>query len=44
MLGAGFDLSLTYGWTDARDESDGEPLLLMPAPPGPVRPSYSGAL
>ena len=43
VLGAGFDLSLTYGWTDARDESDGEPLLRVPEHAGTVGLGYSGA-
>ncbi|WP_370237295.1 TonB-dependent receptor plug domain-containing protein [Brevundimonas sp.] len=42
LLGGGFDLSLTYGWTDARDESDGSPLLRVPEHAGTVGLGYSG--
>ncbi|MBL0948146.1 MAG: TonB-dependent receptor [Brevundimonas sp.] len=42
VLGAGFDLSLGYAWTDARDESDGSPLLRVPKHSGTVGLGYSG--
>lgn len=42
LLGGGFDLSLTWGWTDARDESDGDPLLRVPEHSGTVGLGYSG--
>lgn len=42
LLSGGFDLSLTYGWTDARDESDGDPLLRVPEHAGTVGLGYTG--
>jgi vitamin B12 transporter len=43
LLGGGFDLSLTYGWTDARDDTTGLALLRVPEHAGTVGLGYSGA-
>jgi vitamin B12 transporter len=43
VLGAGLDLSLTYGWTDARDETTGLPLLRVPEHAGSLGLGYTGA-
>ncbi|MFW2342450.1 TonB-dependent receptor plug domain-containing protein [Brevundimonas sp.] len=42
LLGGGFDLSLTYGWTDARDDTTGLALLRVPEHSGTVGLGYSG--
>ena len=41
-LGSGFDLTLAYAWTDARDESDGSRLLRVPEHGGSATLGWSG--
>jgi vitamin B12 transporter len=41
-LGSGFDLTLAYAWTDARDESDGSRLLRVPEHAGSATLGWSG--
>ncbi|MDZ4365025.1 TonB-dependent receptor, partial [Brevundimonas sp.] len=41
-LGAGFDLTLAYAWTDARDESDGDRLLRVPEHSGSATLGWTG--
>src|SRR5690606_9087227 len=41
-LGGGFDLSLAYGWTDARDQTTGERLLRVPEHTGSATLGWSG--
>ncbi len=41
-LGSGFDLTLAYAWTDARDESDGARLLRVPEHAGSATLGWSG--
>lgn len=42
-LGSGFDLTLAYAWTDARDESDGVRLLRVPQHAGSASLGWTGA-
>ncbi|MBO9501281.1 TonB-dependent receptor [Brevundimonas sp. A19_0] len=42
LLGAGFDLSLSYGWTDARDATTDLPLLRVPEHKGSLGLGYVG--
>ncbi|WP_374516983.1 TonB-dependent receptor plug domain-containing protein [Brevundimonas sp.] len=41
-LGGGFDLTLAYGWTDARDETGGGRLLRVPEHAGSATLGWSG--
>lgn len=41
-LGARFDLTLAYAWTDARDESDGDRLLRVPEHSGSATLGWTG--
>ncbi|HZV84935.1 MAG TPA: TonB-dependent receptor [Brevundimonas sp.] len=41
-IGAGFDLSLAYAWTDARDETTGVRLLRVPGQAGSATLGWSG--
>ncbi len=41
-LGGGFDLSLAYAWTDARDETTGNRLLRVPEQSGSATLGWSG--
>ena len=41
-LGGGFDLSLAYAWTDARDETTGARLLRVPEQSGSATLGWSG--
>ena len=41
-LGSGFDLTLAYAWTDARDESDGARLLRVPEHAASATLGWSG--
>lgn len=41
-LGAGFDLTLAYGWTDARDETTGARLLRVPEHAGSATLGWRG--
>ena len=41
-LGAGFELTLTYGWTDARDETTGARLLRVPEHAGSATLGWTG--
>ncbi|MDP3370708.1 MAG: TonB-dependent receptor [Brevundimonas sp.] len=41
-LGGGFDLSLAYAWTDARDETTGARLLRVPEQAGSATLGWSG--
>ncbi len=42
LLGGGFDLSLAYAWTDARDETTGRPLARIPEQAGSVTLGWTG--
>ena len=42
VLGAGFDLTLAYAWTDARDESTDERLLRVPDHAGSATLGWAG--
>lgn len=42
LLGGGFDLSLAYAWTDARDEATGDRLLRVPERAGSATLGWSG--
>lgn len=42
LLGAGFDLSLAYAWTDAEDRSDGARLLRVPKQSGSATLGWTG--
>lgn len=41
-LGGGFDLTLAYGWTDARDETSGDRLLRVPEHAGSATVGWTG--
>ena len=41
-LGGGFDLTMAYGWTDARDETGGDRLLRVPEHAGSATLGWSG--
>ena len=41
-LGGGFDLTLAYGWTDARDETSGDRLLRVPEHAGSATLGWTG--
>ena len=41
-MGSGFDLTLAYGWTDARDETTGARLLRVPEHAGSATLGWSG--
>jgi vitamin B12 transporter len=43
VLGGGFDLSLAYAWTDARDESTGRRLARVPEQAGSATLGWAGA-
>ncbi|MDP1777479.1 MAG: TonB-dependent receptor [Brevundimonas sp.] len=42
LLGGGFDLSLAYAWTDARDETTGARLLRVPEQAGSATLGWTG--
>jgi len=42
LLGGGFDLSLAYAWTDARDETTGARLLRVPEHAGSATLAWTG--
>lgn len=42
VLGAGFDLTVAYAWTDARDEADGSRLLRVPEHSGSATLGWTG--
>jgi vitamin B12 transporter len=42
LLGGGFDLSLAYAWTDAKDESNGRPLARVPEHAGSATLGWTG--
>lgn len=42
LLGRGFDLSLAYAWTDAKDETTGRPLARIPEQAGSVTLGWTG--
>jgi len=42
LLGGGFDLSLAYAWTDAKDETTGRPLARIPEQAGSVTLGWTG--
>lgn len=42
MLGGGFDLTLAYAWTDARDESNDRPLARVPEQSGSATLGWTG--
>jgi vitamin B12 transporter len=42
LLNGGFDLTLAYAWTDARDESNGRPLARIPEHAGSMTLGWTG--
>ena len=42
LLGVGFDLTVAYAWTDARDESNGRSLARVPEPAGSATLGWTG--